>query len=67
LIGLSGPRNQLTFGWDVLAVALLSLAIYALAIRSRLPAEQAVAHIGDLTAESEAESADRRRARRLGR
>ena len=42
LLGLHGPRNELTFGWDVLAVALLSLAVYAFAIRSRLPAEQAL-------------------------
>jgi len=27
LLGLYGPRNQLTFGWDALAVALLSLAV----------------------------------------
>jgi amino acid transporter len=57
LLGLQGPRNELTFGWDVLAVALLSLAIYALAIRSRLSAEQALEYIGDLTVEAEAEDA----------
>ena len=57
LLGLHGPRNELTFGWDVLAVALLSLAVYALAIRSRLPAEQALEYIGDLTVEAEAEDA----------
>jgi hypothetical protein len=51
LLGLHGPRNELTFGWDMLAVALLSLAVYALAIRSRLPAEQAIEYIGDLAAE----------------
>jgi amino acid transporter len=55
LLGLHGPRNELTFGWDVLAVAVLSLAVYALAIRSRLPAERALHHVGDLTAESEAD------------
>jgi amino acid transporter len=54
LLGLHGPRNELTFGWDVLAVALFSLAIYAWAIRSRLPAEQALENVGDLTAEAEA-------------
>ena len=37
LLGLHGPRNELTFGWDILAVALLSLVIYAFAILSRLP------------------------------
>src|SRR5438046_720299 len=45
LLGLHGPRNVLTFGWDMLAVALLSLAVYALAIRSRLPAEIGRAHV----------------------
>ncbi len=60
LLGLDGPRNVLTFGWDVLAVALLSLAVYALAIRSRLPAEQALEYVGDVTAEAEAEDAEQR-------
>lgn len=53
-----GPRNDLAFGWDVLAVALLSLAVYAPAIRSRLPAEQALEYVGDLTAEAEAEEVE---------
>jgi amino acid transporter len=57
LVGLHGPRNELTFGWDILAVALLSLAVYALAIRSRLPATQALEYVGDLAAEAEAENA----------
>jgi amino acid transporter len=52
LLGLHGPRNVLTFGWDVLAVAILSLAVYALAIRTRLPAERALENIGDPWAES---------------
>jgi amino acid transporter len=51
LLGLHGPRNELTFGWDVLAVALLSLAVYAFAIRSRLPAERALEYVGDPTVE----------------
>ena len=55
LIGLEGPRNTLPFGWDVLAVALLSLVVYAIAIRSRLPAERALAYVGDLSAEAEPE------------
>jgi hypothetical protein len=54
LVGLHGPRNELTFGWDVLAAAILSLAVYALAIRTRLPAAQALKNVGDLTAEAEA-------------
>jgi amino acid transporter len=56
LLGLDGPRNVLTFGWDILAVALLSLFIFALAIRSRLPAERTLEYVGD--AASEAEPAD---------
>jgi amino acid transporter len=67
LLGLHGPRNELTFGWDILAVALLSLAVYAFAIRSRLPAEQALENVGDLTAEAEAGDAETRRACRLNR
>jgi amino acid transporter len=51
LLGLHGPRDELTFGWDVLAVALLSLAVYAFAIRSRLPAERALEYVGDPTVE----------------
>jgi len=47
LVGLHGPRNELTFGWDILAVAFFSLAIYAIAIRFRLPAERALDYIGD--------------------
>jgi amino acid transporter len=59
LIGLHGPRNVLTFGWDILAVALLSLAVYAFAIRSRLPAGQALDYIGDPMVE-EPEAVDAR-------
>jgi amino acid transporter len=53
LLGLQGPRNELTFGWDALAVAVLSIGIYIAAIRSRLPAGQVLARIGDLDAEAE--------------
>jgi amino acid transporter len=58
LLGLHGPRNELGFGWDVLAVAILSLAVYALAIRSRLPADRALSYVGDLKAEEEPDDAD---------
>src|SRR3954462_228825 len=47
LLGLHGPRNVLTFGWDILLVALFSLGIYVFAIRSRLPAHRALEYIGD--------------------
>ena len=59
LLGLRGPRNELRFGWDILAVALLSLAVYAFAIRCRLPAQQALGYIGDPTVE-ESEAAGAR-------
>jgi hypothetical protein len=65
LLGLRGPRDELTFGWDILAVALLSLAIYALAIRSRLPAHRALEYVGDLTSEAEAEDAESPPTRRV--
>jgi hypothetical protein len=58
LLGLDGPRDVLGFGWDVLAVALLSLAVYAFAVRSRLPSERALDYVGDLTAEAEADDAE---------
>ncbi len=53
LIGLTGPRNALPFGWDILAMAVFSLVIYALAIRVRLSDERVTEYIGDLTAEAE--------------
>ena len=57
LLGLHGPRNDLKFGWDALAVALLSVVVYAFAIRRRLPDQRALEYIGDLTAEAEEEEA----------
>ena len=59
LLGLHGPRNELTFGWDILVVAFFSLVIYAFAIRSRLPAHRALEYIGDPTVE-EPEGVDAR-------
>jgi hypothetical protein len=49
--------NALPFGWDVLVMALFSLAVYFLAVRMRLPRAAIEEHIGDLTAEAEAEEA----------
>jgi hypothetical protein len=54
LLGLDGPRNTLTFGWDVLAVAILSLAVYALAIRTRLPGARSIAYVGELNDKTDA-------------
>jgi amino acid transporter len=59
LLGLHGPRNELTFGWDILAVAVFSFASYAFAIRSRLPAQRALEYIGDPAVE-EPEGVDAR-------
>jgi len=53
LIGLVGPRNALSFGWNILAMAVFSVVIYALAIRVRLSNERVAEYIGDLTAEAE--------------
>jgi amino acid transporter len=49
LLDVHGPRNVLTFGWDILVVAIFSLVIYAFAIRTRLPARRALEYIGDPT------------------
>jgi amino acid transporter len=57
LVGLEGPRNVLTFGWDILAVAILSVAVYTFAIRRRLPAGQTLEHVDAAAAEAEAEDA----------
>jgi len=53
LIGLTGPRNDLTFGWDMLVMAVFSVAIYVLAIRLRLADDCVKEYVGDLTAEAE--------------
>jgi amino acid transporter len=58
LLGLNGPKNVLTFGWDVLAVAVFSVLIYALAMRVRLPDDRTHAYVGDLAEEAEAEAAE---------
>jgi amino acid transporter len=50
---LKGPRNTLTFGWDVLAVAIFSVLVYALAIRLRLPDHQVRAYVADLAEEAD--------------
>ena len=41
--------------WDVLVMALFGLAIYALAIRMRLPRAAVEALVGDVTLEAEQE------------
>jgi amino acid transporter len=53
LVGIKGATGTLPFGWDVLVMALFSLAIYYLAMSLRLPSERVHEYIGDLTAEAE--------------
>jgi amino acid transporter len=55
VLGLDGPTGTLPFGWDVLVMAVFGLAIYALAIRMRLPRAAVEAHVGDVTREAEEE------------
>jgi len=55
VLGLDGPTNTLPFGWDVLVMALFSVAVYALAIRMRLPRTEVEEHVGDVTQEAEEE------------
>jgi len=50
-----GGRGLLTFGWDAVVVAVFSVAIFVLAIRTRLPDVAAHRYIADLGAEAEAE------------
>jgi len=57
LSSFGGPPHVLGFGWDVLVMALFSLAIYAIAVRMRLPREAVEKHISEFTAEAEAEEA----------
>jgi hypothetical protein len=40
--------DALPFGWDVLVMAAFSIAIYALAVRMRLPGEAVEQRVGDL-------------------
>jgi len=55
LIGLKGPVNLLTFGWDMLVMGVFSVAIYGLAMRMRLSAERSRRYVEDVGTESEAE------------
>ena len=52
-IGLKGATKILPFGWDILVMALFSVAIYFLAMSLRLPSERVHEYVGDLTAEAE--------------
>ena len=57
LLGLAGPRNLLHSGWDLAAVAVFSLGIYALSVRLRLPDGRVREYVRDLAAETEEERA----------
>jgi hypothetical protein len=58
LLRLDGPRNELTFGRDILAVAILGLFIYTLAIRTRLPAERTLEYVADVASEAEPDDSE---------
>jgi amino acid transporter len=55
LLGLHGPRNDLPFGWDMVAMAAFSVVVYVVAQRTKLPAERTGRYIEELEAEAEAE------------
>lgn len=52
---LVGPTNTLHFGYDVLAMAIVSLGVYFLAMRMRLPDDRVQTYIEEVTAEAEEE------------
>jgi amino acid transporter len=53
LLDLKGPVNDLHFGVDVAVTVVFCLLIYALAMRVRLPAEQARKYVNDALVEAE--------------
>jgi len=55
LLGLNGPVNDLHFGVDVAVVAVYSLVIYWLAMRTRLPDERTRAYVEAALVEAESE------------
>lgn len=52
---VKGATGALPFGWDILVMALFSLAIYYFAMSLRLPPERVDEYVGDLAAEAEPE------------
>jgi amino acid transporter len=52
---LIGPTDTLHFGWDCLAMAVVSIVVYGLAMRQRLPDDRVQAYIDEVTAEAEQE------------
>jgi amino acid transporter len=52
---VKGATGALPFGWDILVMALFSLAIYYFAMSLRLPPERVDEYVGDLAAETEPE------------
>ena len=54
-LGQYDGRDTIPFWWDIVVVALFSLAVYALALSVRLAPERTQELIGDLTAEAEEE------------
>jgi amino acid transporter len=56
-LGQYDGRATIPFWWDIVVVAVFSLAIYAIALTVRLGPERTQELIGDLTAEAEEERA----------
>jgi hypothetical protein len=54
LFDLKGPVNDLHFGVDVAVTFVFCLAIYALAMRVRLPAAQTQRYVSEALGEAEA-------------
>jgi amino acid transporter len=53
ILGVKGPVGALPFGWDLLVMAVFSLAIYVLAMQVRLPASRLRELIGATAVEAE--------------
>jgi amino acid transporter len=48
----AGNTSTISFGWDFLAVLALTIVVYVIAIRLRLPQDRVEAHIADVEAET---------------
>jgi hypothetical protein len=56
-LGLMFVSGIIPFGWDVLVVAVFSIAVYALAMSVRLTPEEVRRHVVDAREEAEEELA----------
>lgn len=53
MVAIKGPIGVLPFGWDLVAMAVFSLAIYVLAVRMRLSAARVQELVGETASEAE--------------